>query len=125
MDDLILLADSSHRLEFIKKQLSPNFKGREYWRSRHFLDMAVDWTSPGCVRMKHRNILQKLLSKTGMLNSKPVGSLVDLSVTHDEAMKSEPLSPKVHSIYRSITGSLLYLALKTRTNLCVVASMVG
>lgn len=60
-----------------------------------------------------------------MINSKQVGSTENQSLTQSEAKTSEPLSLEDHSAYRSIPGSSLYLAFKTRPDLCILAGMFG
>lgn len=109
VEELIILSDSLHLLKSYKHQLSAMLNLIDLGHPRPFLDLELDQASPVCVEMKHPNITQKLFSKTGLLNLRPLWSSVDESVTYDEAINSVLLLSENHSIYKSIAAVLLYL----------------
>lgn len=69
-------------------------------------------------------LLHKLLEKTDINYSKPVGSPLDEHRFADKA-ESEPISKDQHALYRSITGSLMYIVTRTRRDLAVVTIMMA
>lgn len=69
-------------------------------------------------------MIEKLLMYTEMNKSKHVGSLIGESSIADNA-KSDMLNEHEHTIYRSIVGSLLYLATRTRPDVAVATSILA
>ena len=73
------------------------------------------------VVLSQRKYIQDLLTTTGMLGAKPVGSPMDQNVVLDDTR-----SPKVEDIkrYKSLIGNLIYLTM-TRPNITFVVSVLS
>lgn len=109
--------------ERFKLLLSIKFIVKDLVRIKLFRDIELDCVLPQTVLQKQENSISNLLKRSSIIGSKTVGSPVGPSLPYEEAMRSEPLPSDEHTSYRSIAGSLLYLSITTRSNLCVAASI--
>lgn len=111
-DDFIAFAEAEKSLETFKDELSSKLNVKEFGRPSQFFGIQLEWSTSVAVPLKQTSHINRFLRGTGMLGSKPVDSPVDLSMSHEEAMRSGPLPTEEHTRCRSITCSLLYLVLK-------------
>lgn len=75
--------------------------------------------------LRQSRVVENLLCDNDMANGRPVESQVNPTITDKNITKSEPLSNGEQQRHRSIDGSLIYLAVKTRPDICLAASMLG
>ena len=78
MDDMILAGKDESKMENVKKELSSKFNIKNVGRLSYFLGMFIMQEQEGRVTwMGQPAYTQKLLTKTGMNDCKPVKTLVD------------------------------------------------
>lgn len=56
---------------------------------------------------------------------KPVGIPKNPDISNQQTMTSEPLNSQEHSRYRQIMGTLMCLAMKTRLDICMAATLLA
>lgn len=85
--------------------------------------MELYWSRPVEVLLCHTNFKETLLCQNCMLETSPVASPLNPDV--DMSENTCRLTDYESHEYRSNIGSLLYLATKTRPDLCLSASILG
>ena len=116
MDDMILAGKDKSKMENVKKELSSKFDIKDLGKLSYFLGMSIVQEQEGRVTwMGQMAYTQKLLTKTGMNDCKPVKTPVDpgqrlVKASEDERALDQPL-------YQSVVGSLMYLATCTRLDI--------
>lgn len=123
VDDLIVFADSEQLLKILELGLSAKIKVKDIGRRSRYLGIELDRCTAGTILLKQANLIKTLFRSTGTLESKPAGSPVDPSVSHEEAMLGGPLPSEEHTRFRSLTGSFLYSAQKASPDLRILVSM--
>lgn len=74
--------------------------------------------------MKQTQLVKQFFEHTGMIDTKPVGSLIDAPIITRKNLH-KPLTSDTHTIFRIIVGGLMYFATRARPDLCVATSMFG
>ena len=124
VDDIILAAKSTARLEEVKKGLAKKFDIKDMGTLHYFLGMKVirdDAT--GKVWIGQPGYTKSLLKRYGMEAAKPVDTPVDTS-TKLVAMAEDDESLD-QTLYQSAVGSLMYLAVATRPDITFAVSNVA
>ena len=109
VDDRILAGKDKNKMKCVKEELSSKFDIKDLGKLRYFLGMSIVQNQEGKVTwMGQPTYIQKLLTKIGMNDSKPVKTPVDpghrlVKANEDEEALDQPL-------YQSVVGSLMYLA---------------
>lgn len=122
VDDLLMFSENMADIERLKQRLAKKFVLKDLGQPKQFLNMDLEWT-PGAVSIRQKNLIENLLNESGMSDSKPQRSPV--SPENDLNIKADSISKDDADKYRSHVGSLLYLATKSRPDLCLVASTLG
>ena len=121
VDDLLIVSPTREEVESVKQTLSENFLIKDLGQASHFL--GVDLTiKPGRgILMRQGKVLNSLLKSTGMescrTTSTPMDHTIGMSATCCTRADED-------SNYRSIMGSILYLAVKTRPYICVATGIL-
>ena len=124
VDDMILAGKDESKMENVKKELSSKFDIKDLGRLSYFLGMSIVQEQEGMVTwMGQPAYTQKLLTKTGMNDCKPVKTPVDpgqrlVKASEDERALDQPL-------YQSVVGSLMYLATCTRPDIAYAVGMLA
>lgn len=90
-----------------------------------FFGNELTLSTPNSVGLLQRKLVKKLLNDSEMTYLKQIDTPTSPAITYYDAEKSGALSPVQYHNYRSIVGSIMYLASKTRPHLLVTASMVA
>ena len=124
VDNMILGGKDESRMEDVKKELSLKFDINNLGNLSYFLGMSV-------VRNQEEKeswigqpaYIQKLLSKTGMSDCKPVKTPVDPGQRLVKALETEEAFDQ--QLYQSVVGSLMYLATCTRPDIAYAVGMLA
>lgn len=124
VDDMILAGKDKNKMKCVKEELSSKFDIKDLGKLRYFLGMSIVQNREGKVTwMGQPTYIQKLLTKIGMNDSKPVKTPVDpghrlVKANEDEEALDQPL-------YQSVVGSLMYLATCTRPDIAYAVGMLA
>ena len=124
VDDMILAGKDETKMENVKKELSSKFEIKDLGELSYFLGMSIVQKQEEKVTwMGQPAYTQKLLTKTGMNDYKPVKTPVDpghrlVKASEDEEALDQPL-------YQSVVGSLMYLATCTRPDIAFAVGMLA
>ena len=97
-------------------------KTKDLGRPSHFLGMGFVWKDDGSLQLRQTKLIQALPESTRMSACKGVSSLATTSF--DPSIKGGESIEKFFD-YRSVAGSILYLAVKTRPDIAIVASILS
>jgi hypothetical protein len=121
---MILAGKDETKMENVKKELSSRFDIKDLGELSYFLGMSIVQKREEKVTwMGQPAYTQKLLTKTGMIDCKPVKTPVDpghrlVKASEDEEALDQPL-------YQSVVGSLMYLATCTRPDIAFAVGMLA
>lgn len=123
VDDLLVFAETDQRIKIFKRNASKDLILKDFGRPVSLLGIQLAWTKDA-VCLKQKRLKSELLIDTEMEQLK---GMVTLFATTAGRTKDDErlLESNQASKYKSIVGSLLYLAAKTRPDLCAAASMLG
>ncbi len=120
VDDLIIIRDSDVDIFDLKKLLKQKFEMKDLGELRYFLGIEAIQSPEGIWLLQRQYALNKL-SEYGMMGCKPIliplEQNVKLSVDEGDLVEDT-------SIYRRITGSLIYMTI-TRPDLNYAVGMVN
>ena len=121
VDDLFVLTESVELLDYIKDKLSDTLPAKDMGLATDFLGIKLVH-EPGSVTLLQTKYIDAIISAAGLENSKaavvPSDPTVDLSTVSEEGIDDD-------FQYRSLIGSLLYIATRTRPDIAVVTSMLA
>lgn len=120
VDDMVIFCNSEEEFNEIRTLLEKHFKLSSLGDLRQFLGIRVDKVN-GHYTMDQKGYIEKLVRRFGFEDAKP--SKVPLDPAYVK-QKEETLLPTNDS-YRSLVGSLLYVAVNSRPDICVSTSLLG
>lgn len=120
VDDIIVTGSDPSRVSFVLQSLAHRFSIKDPVDLHYFLGVEVTRSSAGLHLMQRRYILD-LLSRTNMLDAKTVST--PMQTTPKLTLKDSPPLTDA-SQYRSIVGSLQYLAF-TRPDISFAVSKLS
>ncbi len=115
VDDLLIVGNSSPEIEEIKKELSRRFEMKDLGPPRKMLGIEIKRDrSSRRLFVSQSEYTEQILSRFGMLNSKPISTPMDRS--YEEFANQEP-DPIENIPYRQVIGSLMYLMVGSRADI--------
>ena len=129
MDDIFLIGNDTEFLNSIKGYLNKNFSMKDLGESAYILGIKIYRDRSRClIGLLQRTYLDKVLKKFKMDQSKkgflPVLQGVKLSQTQCPTTSEDRQKMKVIP-YASAIGSIMYVMLCTRPDVCLAISIVG
>ena len=124
VDNIMLAAESDKRMSEVKQALAEKFAVKDMGELKYVLGVTVDQLSdPGAIWLGQPGYMQKVLTKLGMNEAKPVSTPVDVSV---KLMKTDLEDETVdQGMYQAAVGSLLYLSTWTRPDISYAVNNVA
>lgn len=122
VDDLNIFSPSEHAIIDFKAEIMAAFKMTDAGTSTFYLGMQID-QQPGATHIYLQAAITEALQEYGLQEIRPVKTPSDKAIT----LKDSPTQaePSFHSRYRSMTGSLTYIAMKGRPDISHATSMVS
>ena len=122
VDDLIISASNVILLQSVKDSLNSRFKMKDLGVLSWFLGMEFK-CSEGAIEMSQRQYIEKLLVRFGMAECKPKVTPTVLGV--DKVVDTESPELKDPTLCRVIVGSLIYVTMGTRPDLCYIVTKLS
>jgi hypothetical protein len=120
VDDMIVTGDDADEIERLQECLSTEFEMKDLGGLKYFLGIEVAKTKNG-IYLSQRKYILDLLSETGMLECKPVESLIVQN--HHLAIYLDQV-PTNKERYQRLVGRLIYLS-HTRPDIAYAVSVVS
>jgi len=114
IDDALFCGPNKAVVDVIKVQFMCKWEFRDLGEPNEFLRMQI--TCKGCtIHLDQCMYLQKVIERCGMLNAKSAST--PLLAGYYATKNTEPVDADLHSCFRTVIGSLLYLMLGIRPNI--------
>ena len=123
VDDIILATTSHDDAVAIKSMLSERFKMKDFGIVSNFLGIEFIIESQ-MIKMHQSSYVSKILEKFKMLDCNPKLIPCDASVVKSDFDYQSPMLDDP-CLYRQIVGSLIYLMMCTRPDICYIVSVLS
>lgn len=125
VDDMAFASNNRSLIDRLKKNLSETFKVKLLGQLKAFVGWEIKRTATG-LYVNQPKYIQRMLQLHNFTHVKPLTTPLpircDLTSTHEDDV---PLSSNEHSNYRSLIGSLSYLAICTRPDISFAVSSLA
>lgn len=116
VDDIIVTSDDQELLNHMRDELKCTFKIKDKGNLKYFLGIEINYDKDkGHLKLSQQRYTEKLLEKFNMINCKPSLVPLDPNFTFVPTENKNIICEKP---YRELLGSLMYLMLGTRPDLC-------
>ena len=116
VDDLIIVTKNPQNMADVKEELMQRFKMKDLGKLHHCLGMVINHDEEkGCLLIHQKPYIESMLKRFGLSEAKSVSTPANLSVKMKKDDESKKLADP--TLYQSIVGSLLYLAIATRPDI--------
>ena len=122
VDDLIIAGSNLKAVESVKSILTQRFKMKDFGVIKEFLGIEFVFEND-CVKLHQEKYIQKILIKFQMMDCKIKKLLCDQSLVKINEADSEIFED--NRLYRSMVGSLVYLASCTRPDISYVITKLS
>ncbi|KAK8946894.1 hypothetical protein KSP39_PZI006799 [Platanthera zijinensis] len=122
VDDIVLTGDDVDGISEVKSFLNDQFEVTDLGHLRYFLGIEVARSSR-CIYISQRKYILDLLQQTGLANSRPVDTPVEVSHRLADT-EGELLSSTDASQYQRLVGKLIYLTM-TRPDIAYVVGVLS
>ena len=120
VDDFLLFSNDSRSTELLKSQLMTEFRIKDLGEVRQFLGMRIK-RDENSICLDQEQYIDQLLKKFNMQDCKSVGTPLadnfDFNSTKDQNVQNP--------LYQKLIGSLMYLAVLTRPDICFCVSFLS
>jgi len=120
VDDLLIAGKTAASINWLKKSLSKNFEMSDCGELKYFLGMKIEKQDEG-IALSQTASIDKLLQKFGMMDCNPVRSPMEKGLQ----LLQKKDNSKFDKPYREMLGSLMYIMLCVRPDLCYAVSYMG
>ena len=119
VDDVTIAANNENVMCKTKKILQNRFKMKDLGEISHFLGIEFE-QGPGYVKMNQKRYIQKVLERFNMTDCKPRATPSEQKM--DWSCDSNPADERK---YREAVGSLIYLMMCTRPDICWIITKLS
>ena len=121
VDDIVLLTDSEKSMDVIKASLSQRFRMKDLGQLHFVLGISVAMRDD-VLKLSQPHYVAQILNKCNMTNCNPCNTpmATDVKLISDDGSKAAD-----RELYRSMVGSLLYLAAATRPDILYAVGILS
>ena len=119
VDDLLIAGNKLNSIEKLKQDLSKRFEMSDCGILKFFLGMKIELLNDE-ISITQNSSIEKLLNKFGMVECNPVKSPMEKGLQLNNNQNSTCDQP-----YRELLGSLMYLMLCSRPDICYSVGFMG
>lgn len=126
VDDLLYMGNSLIESELLKNLLCQNFKMKDMGCVKKFLGIEINQdTIKGITTISQREYLIKLLNSYGMSDCRTLSLPIDKNFNFALLKRDSCESKEIETKCRKIIGSLMYVVMGTRPDLCAVVNILS
>lgn len=117
VDDGLVCAETQEEIDWVVTELSKHYTIRNLGAPTKFLGLDIHRPDPrGPITVSQGTYARKLLAKFGMADCNPVKTPCDQRASYLH-LRTETESPTDSALYRSMTSSIMHLAIWTRPDI--------
>src|SRR5271154_4100671 len=122
VDDGLVSAETQKEIDWVISELNKHYTVRNLGAPTKFLGLDIHRPDPrGPITVSQGTYARKLLAKFEMQDCNPVKSPCDQRAAYLH-LRMETESPADSALYRSMTSSVMHLAIWTRPDICWIAN---
>jgi len=122
VDDGLICAETQEEIDWVITELSKHYKLRNLGFPDKFLGMDISRDGDrGPITVSQSTYARKLLAKYGMENCNPVKAPCDQKAAYLH-LRTEAEAPADAALYRSMTSSIMHLAIWTRPDIAWITN---
>ena len=129
VDNILLIGNSKEMIDIAKKWLSSNFEMKDMGEASYVLGVKiVRDRAKKLLGLSQETYIKRMLKRYHMQDSKSMDTPVDksLSLSRDMCSKTSEEKGKMSRVpYASAVGSLMYVMMCTRPDICYVVGLVS
>jgi hypothetical protein len=128
VDDLLLLSNSLAELTAFKLALSQRFAMKDLGEAQYILGLQIERNRAArTLSISQREYVSKLLTHTGMLDSRTAVTPLDLGAVLSKDDCPEPATPDITFVrqYQSAVGAVMYAMLGTRPDIAYAVTALS
>lgn len=115
VDDILIACLSLQVLESLKDELKNEFQMKDLGIIKHFLGVQISYdVKAGVMELSQKAAIEKLLDKFQMTDCRSVKTPMIPNLTLEPSRKRK----QINQPYRELIGSIMYIMLATRPDLC-------
>lgn len=115
VDDLLIVGSSRTRVDEVKRRLSIEFAMKDLGTVKQFMGLRINVDrKKGMLTIDQTQYAKQVLAKFKMSECNPVSTPMESNLKLDRASKED----QTEEPYRELLGSLMYLMIGTRPDLC-------
>ena len=122
VDDLVIAGSNNEDIEQLKRALEGKFKMDDRGKLEWFLGMQVSQEDDK-ITLDQESYIENVIEKFGMQESNPSKTPAENNLKLVKATESETLVDE--RLYRSLVGSLLYIAKQTRPDIVWIVNVLS
>lgn len=119
VDDYIVFHNDFDECDKLKNNLKSHFDIKDLGSAKQILGMTIE-RSNGKLKIHHKQYILNLLTKFGMLDSKPIGTPLMPNLKLEKPNVVDQILP-----YQELIGSLMYLSVTCRPDIAYCASYLS
>ena len=131
VDDLMLLADTAEQMIWLKSVLTSKLDLKDLGESTQFLGIEIerDWSS-GTIKLLQCKFIHALLAEFDMIDCRPLdtpmfSNAISSLPSHRQQLTDKEMDYMRNKPYRRLLGSLNWIGLGTRPDICYALSRLG
>lgn len=119
VDDILIISKDTPEKKRLKMGLMRKFEMKDLGRATHVLGMRVNQEQTK-ITLDQKSYIQKVLEQFNMTDCKPVSTPLECGMKLEKGDQND-----MDSKYRSLVGSIMYLAVCTRPDIAHAASFLS
>lgn len=121
VDDILVATNSQHLIDKLENTMNKSFVAKNLGDAKQYLGIKITKSSDGFFEISQPNYIEKIIRENGLENCNPSKYPID---TGYHKLEDKNFLQSNHE-YRSIIGSLLYLANNSRPDISVYVSILS
>lgn len=123
VDDMLVVCPNNDEYERVERYLSHHFSITCLGEVSNYLGIQVEKTSSGSFILNQSAYIRNITNRFNMSDAKPSKIPMDPGYPNMQQMEEERMPKSEH--YLSLVGALLYIAVCTRPDIAIAASILG
>lgn len=122
VDDMLLIGHDTKKMSWIKRQLTEQYKLKDLGNVKSFMGLSIEYNQKNrSMKISQSTFATRILEKFGMDQCNPVATPMEAGLKLERGDPEE----KFDCPYRELIGSLMYLTMGTRPDLCYAVTYLS
>lgn len=123
VDDFFIFSNCQKETSFLKEKLGSEFKVKDLGQAKQILGVRIQYSKDGSILLDQEVYIDQILRKFNMSECKSVSTPIDMSIDYESVEGTKCTDQNIP--YQKLIGSLMYLAVLTRPDICFSVSFLS